>query len=80
MLYEASGHDKVRDLGIGDRRHGLPFVGREGRWRKEKKRKKGEKREKGKKEKERKRRRKKEKRKEMREDGKKTNNRLLRGL
>ena len=26
------GHDKVRDLGIRDRRHGLPFVGREGRW------------------------------------------------
>ena len=35
-----AGHDKVRDLAIRDRRHGLPFVGREGRWRKKEKRKK----------------------------------------
>ena len=30
----------MRDLGIRDCRHGLPFVGREGRWGKKEKRKK----------------------------------------
>ena len=51
----------MRDLGIRDCRHGVPFVGREGRWGKKDKRKK---------EKERKRERRKEK-KEKRKEGKK---------
>ena len=56
-----AGHDKVRDLGIRDRRHGPPFVGKEGRWRKKKEEEKGGKKGKRKKEKERKRERRKKK-------------------
>ena len=48
----------MRNLAIWDCRHGLPFVGREGRWKK-----KGEKREKGKGKKKKKRERKKKKKK-----------------
>ena len=71
IRHSGPGHDKVRNLAIGDCRHGLPFVGREGRRRKEKKRKNREKRDKGKKkkkqkEKGKKKKKKKEKRKEKR--------------
>ena len=55
------GHDKVRNLGVRDCRHGLPFVGRKGRWKK-----KGEKREKGKGKKKKKGKGKRKKRKENR--------------